>query len=91
MESLLWMGRKDDVIHILGENNNFRKYLEKNYHRIVNYEYYKREGIPIGSGAVESSVKQIAARTNLPGARWSIPGVKKILFVRTAYLNGVFT
>ena len=50
----------------LKEDNNFRKYLEKNYHRIVNYEYYQGEGIPIGSGAVESSVKQIAAVQQYP-------------------------
>jgi len=91
LESLLWMGRKDEVMHVLDKDNNFRKYLEKNYHRVVNYEYYQKEGIPIGSGAVESSVKQIAARTNLSGARWSEDGVRKILSVRTAYLNEVFT
>jgi len=39
---------------------------------------------------VESSVKQIAARTNISGARWNEQGIRKILSVRTAYLNGVF-
>jgi len=45
----------------------------------------------IGSGAVESSVKQIAARTSTSSARWNGQGIRKILPVRTAYLNGAFS
>ncbi len=36
------------------------QYLRKHRHRIVNYDYLQAEGIcSIGSGAVESTVKQI--------------------------------
>ncbi|HLP89372.1 MAG TPA: hypothetical protein VK184_12370 [Nostocaceae cyanobacterium] len=45
---------------------NFRAYLEKHRSRIVNYSYYQSEQIcSIGSGAVESAVKQIGARIQL--------------------------
>ena len=39
--------------------------------RIPNYEYYQAEGIPIGSGDIESLAKQINQRTKIVGASWS--------------------
>ena len=56
MRELLWKGEKDKVIKEFKPENNFRKYLEKHYHRIIHYEYYQMEGLTIGSGSVESSV-----------------------------------
>jgi hypothetical protein len=50
--------------------NTFIAYLNKHRHRIVNYAYYPAEGISIGSGAVESTVKQIGQRIKLSGAQW---------------------
>ncbi len=76
LKSMLWEGRIDEVIDEFEEGNNFRKYLEKHYFRIVNYKYCQYEGITIGSGAVESSIKQFNNRLNLTGARWKIKGVK---------------
>ena len=90
-KGLLWNGEKEKVIEDLEEENNFKKYLEKHRSRLLNYAEHQREELSsIGSGAVESSVKQIKTRTNIAGARWSERGVRKILSVRTAYLNGVF-
>jgi uncharacterized protein YbcV (DUF1398 family) len=44
----------------------FCHYLEKHRHRIVNYDYYQAEGIcSIGSGAVESAIKQIDRRLQI--------------------------
>jgi hypothetical protein len=91
-KKLLWSGKKEKVIKKLQVDNNFRKYLEKHRGRLINYELHKIEKLSsIGSGAVESSVKQIAARTNISGARWNEQGIRKILSVRTAYLNDVFS
>lgn len=43
----------------LKQAQNFCTYLEKPRHRIVNYQYYQAEQIcSIGSGAIESTVKQ---------------------------------
>lgn len=48
---------------------NFKAYLTRHRHRIVNYDDYQSEGISIGSGAVESTVKQFSGRLKLPGAQ----------------------
>jgi hypothetical protein len=44
--------------------------------------------ISIGSGAVESAVKQIDRRLKLSGAQWNLHSVHKMLRLRCAYLNG---
>ncbi|HAH55547.1 MAG TPA: hypothetical protein DCM02_09800 [Flavobacterium sp.] len=87
LETDLWNGRIDKVLEKLEEKNNFRKYVLKHSERIVNYNYYKKEGITIGSGAVESAVKQISARLNLPGARWKEENANKMIAFRCTYLN----
>ncbi|NJK99670.1 MAG: hypothetical protein HC910_03555 [Spirulinaceae cyanobacterium SM2_1_0] len=65
----------------------FQNYLLTHRHRIPNYAHYQRFGLPIGSGAVESTIKQIAARVKLPGALWQRENVPQILRLRCAYLN----
>ncbi len=69
---------------------NFCQYLRKHQHRIVNYEYYQQEEIcSIGSGAVESAIKQISARVKISGAQWKEENVPQVLAHRCAYLNGL--
>jgi len=87
----LWKGKKEEVLSHFPPGNNYRNYLEKHFHRIVNYEYYQKEGLTIGSGAVESSIKQINARMNLAGARWKRSNVPKMLKLRCAFLNLQYT
>ena len=41
----------------------------------------------IGSGAVESLIKQIGARIKIVGAQWKEKNVPQILRLRCAYLN----
>ncbi|YAG04834.1 Transposase [Nostoc sp. DSM 114167] len=68
---------------------NFITYLKKHSQRIVNYEYFSTEGLcSIGSGAVESAVKQIGKRLKISGAQWKLENVPRMLQLRTAYLNG---
>jgi hypothetical protein len=88
VKKLLWKGEKDKAIQEFEIGNNFRKYMEKHYKRLVNYEYYQSEGLTIGSGAVESAIKQINSRINLTGARWKLAGARKMLRLRCNYLNG---
>ena len=45
------------------------------------------QGIEIGSGAVESLIKQIGARIKIVGAQWNEKNVPQILRLRCAYLN----
>lgn len=53
-----------------GSQLHFLAYLERHCHRIVKYEYVQAEPLaPIGSGVVESAIKQLAYRLELSGAQ----------------------
>jgi len=69
---------------------NFCAYLAQHCHRILNYKYYQAEQLcSIGSGAVESAIKQLGKRIKISGAQWQAENVNQILSVRCAYLNGL--
>lgn len=69
---------------------NFCEYLRKHRYRIVNYDYFQAEGLcSIGSGAVESAIKQINHRIQISGAQWNSKNVPQVLAHRCAYLNGL--
>ena len=93
-EDLLWKGQVDATIALFTNlrhkpAQNFCAYLHKHQHRIVNYAYYQAEQIcSIGSGAVESAIKQIGIRLKLSGAQWCSENVSSMLQLRCAYLNG---
>ena len=88
VKSLLWQGKVDDAIATFSDCKlkqalNFCTYLEKHRHRIVNYQYYQAEQIcSIGSGAIESTVKQIDRRTKISGAQWKVENVPQVLAQR---------
>ena len=74
-EARLWQGDVNGAIAQFKDWQHervttFIAYLTKHRHRIVNYAYYQAEGISIGSGAIESTVKQIGRRIKLSGAQW---------------------
>jgi hypothetical protein len=92
VEALLWHGQVDAAIAAFDgmhrrQAQRFRGYLRKHQQRLPNYAQYQRLGLPIGSGAVESSIKQIGARVKIAGARWKRDNVGRILTLRCAYLN----
>lgn len=92
---LLWQGKVDETLALFKDCQRhqaqcFCQYLQKHRHRIVNYDYYQSEGIcSIGSGAVESTVKQIDRRLQISGARWKPEHVPHVLAHRCAYLNNL--
>lgn len=92
-ETLLWQGQVQAAIELFKDcqrkqAKNFCEYLRKHQHRIVNYEYFQAEGLySIGSGAVESVIKQIGRRVQLSGAQWKRDNVPQVLAHRCAYLN----
>lgn len=94
-ETLLWQGQVDAAKALFSalqskQAQNFCEYLEKHRHRIIHYQYYQAEGIcSIGSGAIESTVKQIDRRTKISGAQWKEENVPQVLAHRCAYLNGL--
>lgn len=95
-EKLLWQGKLDDaIVEFEGchssEAVNFVAYLQKHRTRIPNYEYLQLEGFDIGSGAVESAIKQIGRRVKISGAQWETKSVPQVLKHRCAYLNGYFS
>lgn len=54
----------------------------------MQYGEYTKQGLPIGSGAVESSCKQlVTARCKQAGMRWSEAGVDAILALRCFVVN----
>lgn len=92
VENFLWHGWVDQAIQEFEKLKSkaavtFCKYLEKHRERIPCYSYYQRLGIVIGSGDVESKIKQVAARVKLSGSRWARENVERILRLRCAYLN----
>ncbi len=91
-KKLLWQGKIDQTIALFegltsDQARRFRGYLERHRRRIVNYSYYQQEGLPIGSGPVESFIKQIDARLQVTGAQWKSENVPQMLALRCAYLN----
>jgi len=93
-EALLWQGQIDAAKALFADcrrqqARKFEAYLDKHHTRIVNYAYYQAEQLcSIGSGAVESAVKQIDRRLKISGAKWNLESVNPMLQLRCAYLNG---
>lgn len=93
-ETLLWQGQVEAAKALFAKcrgkkARNFEAYLSKHCARIVNYGFYQTEQLcSIGSGAVESAVKQIGRRLKISGARWNTASVNAMLSLRCAYLNG---
>ncbi len=97
VEALLWRGNVAAAIAEFDEWShpqveNFIAYLDKHQSRIPNYWYFQTEQISsIGSGAIESTVKQIGRRVKISGAQWNKQNVSQVLKHRTAYLNGILS
>lgn len=93
-EKLLWLGKVEETLDLFRalkkkEAVNFCRYLETHRSRIINYKYCQEEKISsVGSGSIESGVKQIGMRVKISGAQWKVENVSKILSLRCAYLNG---
>jgi hypothetical protein len=64
-----------------------RGYLAANADRMA-YAQYRARGLPLGSGAVESSAKSVVQlRMKRPGMRWSERGARAILTLRAHRLT----
>ena len=92
LSSMLWEGKVNLAkrqLQAIGDDSaaRFSAYLDRHSGRIPNYRYYQMEGLPIGSGPVESLVKQIDARLQLAGAQWKTESLPQVLKLRCAYLN----
>ena len=64
-------------------------YFQTNARR-MQYLETREDGFPIGSGMVESGIKQFRTRFTGPGMRWSRRGAERLLPVRAAILSHHF-
>jgi len=98
-EKLLWRGRVESILRRLARLHPRRAeakellreavgYFRNNASR-MRYDRFRRLGLFIGSGVVEAGCKHIVgARLKQSGMRWSLPGLRSILHLRLAVLNG---
>jgi hypothetical protein len=60
------------------------------HQRRMHYQHFRADGYPIGSGGVESAIKQFKQRFTGAGMRWSRPGAERMVTVRSAILSDTF-
>jgi hypothetical protein len=60
------------------------------HQRRMRYQEFREQGLPIGSGSVESTVKQFKARLAGTGMRWKRPNAQRMLLIRAAVLDNSF-
>ncbi|NLE73976.1 MAG: hypothetical protein GX604_05035, partial [Actinobacteria bacterium] len=65
------------------------RYFE-HHQRRMRYQESREQGWLIGSGPVESEIKQFKVRLTGPGMRWSRPHAERMLVIRTAVLSDDF-
>lgn len=92
-----WVGEVDKALHFLQTEvkirnqkvfEELRGYLTRHKTEIINYEKRKKAGKTIGSGCMESSVKQtVACRQKSQGMSWSAIGSKALAILTTQTLN----
>lgn len=67
----------------------FANYFTEHARR-MQYAQFRADGLPIGSGSVESAVKQFKQRLTGPGMRWSRPALERMVVLRSAVLSRTF-
>jgi hypothetical protein len=60
------------------------------HQRRMQYQEFSERPYPIGSGCVESGVKQFKSRLTGPGMRWSRPNAQRMLTLRSAVMSHSF-
>ena len=97
-DELLWERGPADLLALLAtlqtstEEGGKVLATERGYFRTnagrMHYQTYRDQGLPIGSGAVESAAKHLVQqRMKRAGMRWSDLGARAILHLRCALLN----
>ena len=100
MEKLLLEDQVEQVIDILkdilaGINkkttanalDNLIRYYQNNHQR-MKYKTFKDKGYLIGSGAMESAIRNVVQhRLKRSGQRWTVKGGQQITNIRTLFLS----
>lgn len=87
----LYMGRIHKIIAALHrrERSDLALYFERHQRR-MQYLEFRENGLPIGSGTVESGVKQYKQRLCGTGMRWNNDNAQRMLVIRSATLSDTF-
>ena len=87
----LYMGRIHKVCAALHRRSrpDLAAYFDRHQRR-MQYLEFREEGWPIGSGTVESAVKQFKHRLSGAGMRWNTPNLRRMLTIRAAALSNTF-
>ena len=87
----LYMGRTHKIMAALHkrERADLAGYFE-GHQRRMQYLEFREAGFPIGSGTVESGVKQFKQRLTGPGMRWNVDNANRMLVIRAAVLGDDF-
>jgi hypothetical protein len=87
----LYLGRVHKVIAALKRcrRDDLALYFERHQRR-MQYLEFRKEGWPIGSGTVESGVKQFKQRLTGTGMRWTLDNANRMLVIRAAVLGDDF-
>jgi len=87
----LYMGHIYKIIAAFHQRNraDLALYFERHQRR-MQYLEFRENGLPIGSGTVESGVKQFKQRLSGTGMRWHHDNAKHMLVIRSAVLGDEF-
>ena len=87
----LYLGNIETIISVLHKRGvpNLSTYFEQHKRR-MQYFQFREQGVPIGSGTVESAVKQFKQRLSGTGMRWSLNNAKRMIILRSAILGQDF-
>ena len=90
-KDLLYMGRIHTIIAVLKQRGfpQFATYFQRHQRR-MRYLEFREQGLPIGSGTVESGVKQFKQRLSGTGMRWNCDNANRMLVIRSAVLGDDF-
>jgi hypothetical protein len=87
----LWAGHLHPIVQALSDPALAEAKTYFLTHQVrLRYPTFRALALPIGSGAVESEVKQFKARLAGPGMRWSRPAAERMIFIRAAVLDHSF-
>jgi len=85
MSDALFRGEIFKIIASLHAHQHKASYFV-NHQRRMQYQQFRADGFPIGSGAVESAIKQFKHRLTGAGMRWSRQGAERMITIRSAVL-----
>lgn len=91
MQTPLYMGNITPIVACLNQTplEDYAHYFQTQQRR-MQYLEFREEGFPIGSGSVESGIKQFKARLSGAGMHWSRRGAQRMLTLRAAVLSPTF-